>query len=152
MEESSLPLRSPAESAGPPCLTPFTKIVSIGCLKLEASTSSSWVRHNWNKPIKPSKATESYERLQGILKGKYHCTIDLLFGWFRINSLTTDNICFYLQNRLIQTSQTGGQGYSDISPFSIPWHLPSKTLAYGKNLGRVFKLQMWTCTILGTEL
>jgi hypothetical protein len=27
-----------------------------------------------------------------------------------------------LQNRLIQTSQTGGQQYSDTSPFSIPWH------------------------------
>ncbi len=27
--------------------------------------------------------------------------------------------CFYLQNRLIQTSQTG-QWYSDTSPFSIP--------------------------------
>jgi hypothetical protein len=25
-----------------------------------------------------------------------------------------------LQNRLIQTSQTGGQQYSDTSPFSIP--------------------------------
>jgi hypothetical protein len=35
--------------------------------------------------------------------------------------MTTDNFCFYLQNKLIQTSQTGGQGYSDTSPFSIPW-------------------------------
>jgi hypothetical protein len=35
--------------------------------------------------------------------------------------MTTDNICYYLQNRLIQTSQTGGQQYSDTSPFSIPW-------------------------------
>ena len=35
--------------------------------------------------------------------------------------MTTENFCFYLQNRLIQTSQTGGQRYSDISPFSIPW-------------------------------
>jgi hypothetical protein len=35
--------------------------------------------------------------------------------------MTTDNFCFYLQNRLIQTSQTGGQQYSDPSPFSIPW-------------------------------
>jgi hypothetical protein len=26
-----------------------------------------------------------------------------------------------LQNRLIQTSKTGGQQYSDTSPFSIPW-------------------------------
>jgi hypothetical protein len=33
-----------------------------------------------------------------------------------------------LQNRLIKTSQTGGQQYSDTSPFSIPWmdhHLSS---------------------------
>ncbi len=34
--------------------------------------------------------------------------------------MTTDNFCFYLQNSLIQTSQTGGQWYSDTSPFSIP--------------------------------
>ncbi len=38
--------------------------------------------------------------------------------------MTTDNFCFYLQNRLIQTSQTGGQRYSDTSPFSIPWYEP----------------------------
>jgi hypothetical protein len=35
--------------------------------------------------------------------------------------MTTDNFSFNLQNRLIQTSQTGGQWYSDASPFSIPW-------------------------------
>jgi hypothetical protein len=34
--------------------------------------------------------------------------------------MTTDIFCFYLQNRLIQTGQTGGQWYSDTSPFSIP--------------------------------
>ncbi len=34
---------------------------------------------------------------------------------------SADNFRFYLQNRLIQTSKTGGQQYSDISPFSIPW-------------------------------
>ncbi len=34
--------------------------------------------------------------------------------------MATDNFCFYLQNRLIQTSQTGGLQYSDIFPFSIP--------------------------------
>jgi hypothetical protein len=53
-------------------------------------------------------------------RGKYHCTVDLLFDWFGISCMTTDNVCFYLQNRLIQTSQTGGQWYSDTSPFSIP--------------------------------
>jgi hypothetical protein len=42
---------------------------------------------------------------------------DLLFDWFGISCLTTDNFCFYLQNRLIQTSQTGGQRYSDTSPW-----------------------------------
>jgi hypothetical protein len=52
--------------------------------------------------------------------GKYHCTIDLLFDWFGISCMTTDNFCFYLLNRLIQTSQTGGQLYSDASLFSIP--------------------------------
>ncbi len=57
--------------------------------------------------------------LQGILKGKYHCTVDLLFDWFGISCMTTNNFCFYLQNRLIQTSQTGGQWYSDTSPFSV---------------------------------
>jgi len=35
--------------------------------------------------------------------------------------MTTGNFCFYSQNRLIQTSETGGQWYSDTSPFSIPW-------------------------------
>jgi hypothetical protein len=35
--------------------------------------------------------------------------------------MTTDNFCLYLQNRLIQTSQTGGQQYRDTFPFSIPW-------------------------------
>jgi hypothetical protein len=58
--------------------------------------------------------------------GKYHCTIDLLSDWFVISCMTTDNFCFYLQNRLIQTSQTGGQQYSDSSPFSI--HSPVKLI------------------------
>ncbi len=31
--------------------------------------------------------------------------IDLMFDWFGISCMTTDNFCFYLQNRLIQTSQ-----------------------------------------------
>jgi hypothetical protein len=34
--------------------------------------------------------------------------------------MATDNFCFYLQNRLIQTRKTGGQWYGDTSPFSIP--------------------------------
>ncbi len=53
-------------------------------------------------------------------RGNYHCTVDLLLDWFGISCMTNDNFCFYLQNRLIQTSQTGGQLHSDTSPFSIP--------------------------------
>jgi hypothetical protein len=60
-------------------------------------------------------------------RGKNHCTIDLLFDWFGISCMTTDIFCFYLQNGLIQTSQTGGQWYSDTSPFSIPWYLQPET-------------------------
>ncbi len=44
-----------------------------------------------------------------------------LFDWFGISCMTTDKFCFYLQNRLIQACQTGGQWYSDTSPFCIPW-------------------------------
>jgi hypothetical protein len=55
-----------------------------------------------------------------MLKGEYHCTVDLLFDWFEISCMATDNCCFYLQNRLIQTSQAGGQWYSDTFPLSIP--------------------------------
>jgi hypothetical protein len=43
------------------------------------------------------------------------CIIDLPFDWFGISSMTTDIFCFHFQN-----SQTGGQWYSDTSPFSIP--------------------------------
>ncbi len=55
--------------------------------------------------------------------GKYHCAIDLLFDWFGISCMTSDIFCFYLQNRLIKTSQTGGQLYSDTFPhlvFPVP--------------------------------
>ncbi len=52
--------------------------------------------------------------------GKYHCTVDLLFDWLGIRCMTIDNFCFYLQNRLIRTGQTGGQLYSDTCTFSVP--------------------------------
>jgi hypothetical protein len=35
--------------------------------------------------------------------------------------MTTDNFCFDLSNKLIQTSQKGGQQYNDTSPFGISW-------------------------------
>jgi hypothetical protein len=55
---------------------------------------------------------------QGILKGEVS-----LYRWPPVclvwNQLY-DNWHFFLQNRLIETSRTGGQWYSDTPPFSIP--------------------------------
>ncbi len=45
----------------------------------------------------------------------------LLFDWFGIGCMPTDNFHSYLQNRLNQTGQTEGQLYSDTSPLSVPW-------------------------------
>jgi hypothetical protein len=57
---------------------------------------------------------------QGILKGEislYHWPP----VWLVRNQLYKQKFFIYLQNGLIQTSQTGGQWCSDTSPFSIPW-------------------------------
>jgi hypothetical protein len=61
--------------------------------------------------------------LQGVLEGEVSLYVDLLFDWFGISCMTNDIFCFYLQNRLIRTSQTGGQWYRDTTFFSIPWLL-----------------------------
>ncbi len=58
--------------------------------------------------------------LQGILKGKYHCTVDLLFDWFGL-------VCFTNKNK---NSQTGGQWYSHTSTFSSPCSLLYRGIAY----------------------
>ncbi len=75
--------------------------------------------------------------LSGNTKGgKYHSMADLLFDWFLISCMTTDNFCFYLQHRLIQTSQTGGQRYSDTSPFGIPCCYSSLFVLWRKMLNK----------------
>jgi hypothetical protein len=58
---------------------------------------------------------------QGILKGMYHCTGDLLFDWFGLVCFANKNKNSQLSYSLFQNSQTGGQRYNDTSPFSIPW-------------------------------
>ncbi len=87
----------------------------------------------------------------GNTKGGSNTTVDLLFDWFGISCMTTDNFCFYLQNRLIQTSQTGGQPYSDTSPFSIPCQNRLLKVCYVPNtsasLSRLLFLQ-WPLTVL----
>jgi hypothetical protein len=46
--------------------------------------------------------------------------------------------CVYLPNRLIQTSQTRGQWYSDTCPFSIPW---TNTLAYSSTTKKTYDVE-----------
>ncbi len=55
------------------------------------------------------------------LRGKYHCTIDILFDWFGLVCFANKNKKCQLSYSWFQTSQKGGQQYSDTSPFSIPW-------------------------------
>ncbi len=61
--------------------------------------------------------------VQGIPKGTYHCTIDLLFDWFGLVCFGNKNINCQLSYSWFQASQTGsgGKWYNDTSPFSIPW-------------------------------
>jgi len=44
--------------------------------------------------------------------------------------MTTDNFCFYLQYRLSQTSQTGGQWYSDTPPLVFPGSASDRSQKY----------------------
>jgi hypothetical protein len=99
---------------GPWFPTYVSEVRYIGLMHCRAIVMAPVTRLN-DLPIPHSIISKS-----GILKGEYQCTVDLLFVWFGNRCMTTDNLCFYLQNRLIQTSQTGGQRYSDTSPFSIP--------------------------------
>ncbi len=63
-------------------------------------------------------------------RGKYHCTIDLLFDWFRLVCFANKNKNCQSSYSWFQTSQTGGQWYSDISPFSVPCHNASLFVTY----------------------
>ena len=53
-----------------------------------------------------------------LCKGKYHCTADLLFDWLGFGQ-TSKSVVLIQQNSWIQTSQAGGQPYSDIPPYEV---------------------------------
>jgi hypothetical protein len=38
----------------------------------------------------------NHSMVREYLRGKYHCTVDLLFDRFGISLMTTDIFCFYL--------------------------------------------------------
>jgi hypothetical protein len=113
------PTRSSSGTRSPPFQNYVSVVSDAAKNKLDRSLSSFFFTASL---ISANSAFTEYQR------GKYHCTIDLLFDWVGISCMTTDNFCFYLQNRLIQTSQTGNQQYSDTFPFSIPWCLTLRTI------------------------
>jgi hypothetical protein len=78
---------------------------------------------HWDLVIRDSATMSKFTSL-----GKFHCTIDLLFDWFGLVGFANKNKNFQLSYSWFQTSQTGGQQYSDISPFSIPWFVPPEPL------------------------
>ncbi len=68
-----------------------------------------------------SMAAEHTEVRTENTKVEDHCTVDLLFDWFGLVCFENKNKNRQLPYSWLQTSQTGGQRYSDTSPFSIPW-------------------------------
>ncbi len=97
------------------------------CRLFQIKKYQSFKRIFLKKKVRNKKSGETfflwYSKPGNTKGGKYRCTIDLLFDWFGISCMTTDNFCFYLQNRLIQTSQTGGQRYSPPLVFPARTHL-----------------------------
>jgi len=81
----------------------------------------SELRASYVKPKKRYFAIFHYCSAREYWRGKYLCTIDLLFDWFGLVCFANKNINCQLSYSWFQTSQTEGQWYSDTSPFSIPW-------------------------------
>jgi hypothetical protein len=71
--------------------------------------------------IKYSHSSFMNSQSREYQKGMDHCTVDLLLDLFGLPCFANKNKKCQLSYSLFQTSQTGGQRYSDTSPFSIPW-------------------------------
>ncbi len=66
-------------------------------------------------------SSNSYTDAGNTKVGSIDCTVDLLFDWFGLVCFANKKNC-QLSYCWYQTSQTGGQWYSNTSPFSIiPW-------------------------------
>jgi hypothetical protein len=76
-------------------VTVFTTVINTAMESANAFVTSSHLRPS----VLLAGKADSLPREH--LRGKYHCTVGLLFDWFGISCMTIDNFCFYLQNRLI---------------------------------------------------
>jgi hypothetical protein len=91
----------------------------------DIKTKTIFFSNNWPKKIFLFYQKMGKERHKGAAvadntreykRGKYHCTIDLLFGWLGLVCFANKNKTCQLSYSWFQTSQTGGQWYSDMSP------------------------------------
>ncbi len=85
---------------------------NFGLCKMK--NSSKKFIHKWPSHLTKDSAREHW-------RGKYHCTVDLLFDQFGLVSFANKNKNCQFSYSWFQTSQTGGQWYSDTSPFNVPW-------------------------------
>ncbi len=65
--------------------------------------------------------------------------------------MAANNFCFYWQNRLIETGQTGGQWYSDTSTFSIRWLNHSRETRLSKEQEEEEEITMKNAFLLGSR-
>ncbi len=72
----------------------------------------SWLPHHMYFCLKRIEMNAWPRNTKG---GSITVLLTSFFDFFGISCMTTEMFCLYLQNRLIQTSQTGGQWYSDTS-------------------------------------
>ncbi len=111
--------RATTTSAAPTMTTTTTSTTNRLCRELRRQWTRGWRKSLMNKLNGAAKAFAEEKNAssnQGTLKeGKYHCTVDLLFGL----------VCFVNKNKncqlsysWFQTSQKGGQQYCNTFPFS----------------------------------
>ncbi len=81
------------------------------------------------------------------LRGKYHCTIDLLFDWFGLVCFANRNKNCQQSCKRFQTGQTGGQLYCDTSPFSIPCSGKRESQCCGNNVAKLSNLAPKNCAV-----
>ena len=63
---------------------------------------------------------EKPENTQLLQKVKCHCTVDLLFNWFRFNQTSKSVVNSAQAKQLnLKTNKTVGQPYSDASPYEV---------------------------------
>ncbi len=95
--------------------------LSVVILSVVAPLLFSWLSKGEESFGLADNACKILSQTREYYRGKYHRTLDLLFDWFGLVCFVNKNINYELSYSLLQTSQTGGQWYSNTSPFSIPW-------------------------------